>query len=81
MSRWTLMLLAVVLAGGTLASALSSAAMAADAPKPDLSGVWLPNSRESGRWPAQPPYTADSAAARARWNAAYAPIDMTRDDR
>lgn len=80
MSRRALALV-VALAGAMLASAApSSAALAADAPKPDLSGIWLPNSRESGRWPAQPPYTAASAAARARWNAAYAPIDMTRDD-
>jgi hypothetical protein len=48
--------------------------------RPDFSGVWLPNSKESGRWPAQPPFTAAMAAARARWNAAYAPIDTTRDD-
>jgi hypothetical protein len=63
-----------------LATAASMALCAAEAPRPDFSGVWLPNSKESGRWPAQPPLTAATAAARARWNEAYAPIDTTRDD-
>lgn len=63
-----------------LALMASSTLHAGEAARPDLSGVWLPNSKESGRWPAEPPYTPAMAAARARWNAAYAPIDMTRDD-
>ncbi len=61
-------------------AALATTAAAADAPKPDFSGVWLPNSKESGRWPAQPPFTPAMNAARARWNEAYSPIDVTRDD-
>lgn len=61
-------------------AALCPALRAAEPQRPDFSGVWLPDSRASGRWPAQPPYTATMAAARARWNEAYAPIDMTRDD-
>lgn len=56
------------------------AAAAAETPKPDLSGVWLPVSKESGRWPAQPAYTPTAAALRSRWNDAYAPIDVARDD-
>jgi hypothetical protein len=59
---------------------LASVAGAAEAPRPDFSGVWLPVAKDSGRWPAQLPLTAAAAAARARWNEAYAPIDMTRDD-
>jgi hypothetical protein len=62
------------------ATLLVAAASAAEAPKPDFSGVWLPISKDSGRWPAQPPFTPAMAAARARWNATYAPVDMTRDD-
>jgi len=48
--------------------------------RPDFSGVWLPNSKESGRWPAQPPFTPAMAAARASWAETYTPIDLTRDD-
>jgi hypothetical protein len=59
---------------------LGSVAAAAEAPKPDFSGVWLPISRDSGRWPAQPPLTPAAAAARQRWNQAYTPIEVPRDD-
>jgi hypothetical protein len=59
---------------------LAADAAAAQAQKPDFSGVWLPVSKESVRWPAQPPYTPAAAEKRARWNAANSPIDMTRDD-
>ena len=55
-------------------------AVADEAPALDIAGVWLPNSRESGRWPAQPPFTENMIAARARWDQSYAPIDLTRDD-
>lgn len=68
--------LLLILAGAVLATA----AAAAEAPKPDLSGVWLPISRESGRWPAQPPFTPAMAAAREKWSQATAPIDVTRGD-
>ena len=71
MTRLLLLLLGIMLA---------AAAAAADAPQPDLSGVWLPVSKESGRWPAQPPFTPAMAAARASWNKAVAPIDVTRGD-
>jgi hypothetical protein len=63
-----------------LCAAFAVVGAAAEAPKPDLSGVWLPNSKETGRWPAQPPFTAAMTAARARWAEAYSPIDLTRDD-
>jgi hypothetical protein len=59
---------------------LATGATAAEPAKPDFSGVWLPVSKESGRWPAQPPLTAAAVAARARWNEANSPIDITRDD-
>jgi hypothetical protein len=62
------------------ATALAAIAGAADAPKPDFSGVWLPVSRESGRWPAQPPFTPAMIAAREAWNKAVAPVDITRGD-
>jgi hypothetical protein len=71
--------LASWLATALLAIAAAPAATA-DAPRPDFSGVWLPVAKESGRWPTQPPLTAATAAARARWNEATAPIDVTRDD-
>jgi hypothetical protein len=61
-------------------AAFAAGAMAAEPPKPDFSGVWLPVAKDSIRWPAQPPYTPAAAAARARWNAVNSPIDMTRDD-
>lgn len=61
-------------------AALVTATHAADAPRPDFSGVWLPVSKESGRWPAQPPFTAALAATRARWTEVTTPFDITRDD-
>lgn len=63
-----------------LGALFTAGAFAADAPRPQFSGVWLPVSRESGRWPAQPPYTAAAAAARQRWADAHAPIDPARGD-
>lgn len=71
--------LAALLATALLATAATRAA-AEEAPRPDFSGVWLPVSRESGRWPAQPPLSAATAAARARWNQLTTPLDVTRDD-
>jgi hypothetical protein len=68
--------LAWIVAGAALAAVV----MAAEAPRPDFSGVWLPVSKESERWPAQPPYTPAATEKRAQWNAANSPIDMTRDD-
>ncbi len=47
---------------------------------PDFSGVWLPNSKESGRWPEDRPYTPAMAQLREQWTKATAPIDLTRDD-
>lgn len=68
-----------ILLGLTLA-ATAGTVMAADAPKPDFSGVWLPIAKDSGRWPSQLPLTPAATAARQRWNEAYNPIDVTRDD-
>jgi hypothetical protein len=50
------------------------------APRPDLSGVWLPNSKASGRWPEERPFTPAMKAARAQWAKANSPVDLTRDD-
>lgn len=47
---------------------------------PDFSGVWFPDSRASGRWPVERPFTMQAAAARAQWELAHTPIDLTRDD-
>jgi hypothetical protein len=63
-----------------VSAALGTWAAAAEAPKPDFSGVWLPISKDSGRWPTQPPFTPAAAAARQRWNAANTPIEIPRDD-
>jgi hypothetical protein len=59
------------------------AATAADdaaAARPDFSGVWLPNSKESGRWPEERPFTPAMAQLRAQWTKDTSPIDFTRDD-
>jgi hypothetical protein len=48
--------------------------------RPDFSGVWLPNSKESGRWPEQRPFTAAMEKLRAQWTKDTAPIDFSRDD-
>jgi hypothetical protein len=53
---------------------------AGPADRPDFSGVWLPNSRESGRWPEPRPFTAAMEKLRAQWTKDTAPIDFTRDD-
>ena len=58
----------------------SSAATDNAAIRPDFSGVWLPNSKESGRWPDQRPFTKTMLDLRARWDKANAPIDFTVDD-
>jgi len=50
------------------------------AAKPDFSGVWLPNSKESGRWPDARPFTPAMEKLRAQWTKDTAPIDFTRDD-
>lgn len=47
---------------------------------PDLSGVWLPDSRASARWPDPRPYTQAMLDLRAQWAKDTAPIDLTRDD-
>jgi hypothetical protein len=60
-------------------SCMFSASIAAAA-TPDFSGVWLPNSKESGRWPEQRPFTPAMEKLRAQWTKDTAPIDFTRDD-
>jgi hypothetical protein len=62
-----------------LACALLAAVVAEAAP-PDFSGVWLPNSKESGRWPDARPFTPAMEKLRAQWTRDTAPIDFTRDD-
>ena len=62
--------------------ALASAAPAwsAETARPDLSGVWFPDAKASGRWPTERPFTPAMLAARAQWNKEHTPIDLTRDD-
>jgi hypothetical protein len=55
-------------------------AQTADMAHPDLSGVWFPDAKASGRWPTERPFTAAMAAAREQWSKTYTPIDLTRDD-
>jgi hypothetical protein len=61
---------------------VAHAALAAEVTdaKPDFSGVWLPNSKESGRWPEVRPFTPAMAELRAQWTKTTSPIDFTRDD-
>lgn len=68
------------LAAVVLGVAVAALAAAADAPRPDFSGVWLPIAKDSGRWPAQAPFTAAAAEARQRWNDSYMPVEVPRDD-
>lgn len=66
-----------------MAAALSPAGPAAAgeaATHPDISGVWFPDAKASGRWPAERPFTPAMAAAREQWMQAYTPIDLERDD-
>jgi hypothetical protein len=53
---------------------------AAEAVRPDFSGVWFPDAKASGRWPTERPFTTGMAAARDAWNRTNTPIDLTRDD-
>jgi hypothetical protein len=48
--------------------------------RPDLSGVWFPDAKASGRWPTERPFTPATLAAREKWTKEHTPIDMTRDD-
>lgn len=47
---------------------------------PDFSGVWFPDAKASGRWPAERPFTPATAAARDQWLQVHTPIDLARDD-
>lgn len=58
----------------------AAAAPEPDAPPTDLSGVWLPDARASGRWPDPRPYTQAMRDLRAAWEKTNAPIDLVRDD-
>lgn len=50
------------------------------AQRPDLSGVWLPNSKASGHWPEERPFTKAMVDARAQWTKTNSPLDPTVDD-
>lgn len=73
MIRRAVLATATCLAGLTLA-------LGAEPAKPDLSGVWFPDPKASGRWPTDRPFTPATAAARDAWTKTYTPIDLTRDD-
>lgn len=72
--------LLTALAFSILFSGRAAAADETVVARPDFSGVWLPDSKASGRWPAQRPFTPAMAELRAKWEKATAPIDLTRDD-
>jgi hypothetical protein len=67
-----------VIVGRTLS--VATAAEEPDAAPPDFSGVWLPDSRASVRWPDPRPYTQAMLDLRAQWEKTNAPIDLARDD-
>ncbi|MEJ1966648.1 MAG: hypothetical protein WDO56_35945 [Gammaproteobacteria bacterium] len=71
-------LLALAFQGGDRVDAAAATENAA--PKPDFSGVWLPNPKESGHWPEERPFTKTMTDARAQWTKMYAPINFERDD-
>ena len=73
------LLIAVAFNQGQAVHAAAPATESAPA-KPDFSGVWLPNSKESGRWPEARPFTPAMAKLREQWTKDTAPIDFTRDD-
>jgi hypothetical protein len=83
-ARWSgLALLAAALGiAAVVVHSLSTATAAQepDASPPDFSGVWLPDSRASARWPDPRPYTQAMLDLRAQWERTNAPIDLTRDD-
>lgn len=72
-SAWSLLVLLILVP-------CREPAHAAEAARPDFSGVWFPDARASGRWPAERPFTPQMAALRASWEKAHTPIDLTRDD-
>lgn len=79
---WSLIvLLAAALGVAALISYPLAAAQEPDTALPaDISGVWLPDARASGRWPDPRPFTKAMLDLRAQWEQANAPIDFTRDD-
>jgi hypothetical protein len=77
MKRLAMLLLIAGIGAGQVQMARAAAGEPA---KPDFSGVWFPDSKASGRWPAVRPFTPAMAAARSAWEKAYTPIDLTRDD-
>jgi hypothetical protein len=50
------------------------------AARPDLSGVWQPDAKQSGHWPQERPFTKAMADARAQWMKKSSPLDLTVDD-
>lgn len=75
--RFALLSCALMIALGANAQVNAQDTTAA---KPDFTGVWLPDSKASGRWPAERPFTATLKDLRAQWEKATAPIDLTVDD-
>lgn len=70
-------LLVAVLCAAAAPEAVSADAVSA---RPDLSGVWFPDAKASGRFPTERSYTPAMLAAREEWSRATAPIDPVRDD-
>jgi len=79
-SRCALLCLLIAFKQGQPVHAASATNANATPATPDFSGVWLPNSKESGRWPEERPFTPAMAKLREQWTNDTAPVDFTRDD-
>jgi len=81
-NRYCAGLLGILVVAATIAVGVQSISGAAETQTatPDFSGVWLPESKASGRWPTERPFTPAMTALRAEWEKRTSPIDLTRDD-
>lgn len=78
-SRTALALALLCLAGTPAAAADASAAVHPPIAR-EMAGVWLPDSRNSGRPPQQWPLREEARQAQQRWLDLHAPIDPAIDD-
>jgi hypothetical protein len=77
---------AMCVLGTFMLTALLSGSVCADEPaanasRPDFSGVWLPDGRKNaGQWPKEPPFSPAMISARAEYAASYFPVNKEVDD-
>jgi hypothetical protein len=76
---WLLAGMAVMTAPAALA-AQNGAPTSEPAVAREMAGVWLPDSRRSGRLPQEWPLRPEATAARDSYRAEYGPVDPTVDD-